>query len=47
MTLEEKAGLMMHPMISAGKEGKLVEMPNMMMPVGTVRDGRQSPYQSF
>ena len=35
MTLPEKAGLMYQPMINAGKEGALVEMPNMIMPVGT------------
>ena len=35
MTLAEKAGLMMQPMISAGKEGELVEMPNFMMSAGT------------
>ncbi len=35
MTLEEKVGLMMHPMINAGKHGDLLELPNMMMPAGT------------
>jgi beta-glucosidase len=35
MTLEEKAGLMFQPMINARKRGGLVEVPNMMMPVGT------------
>ena len=32
MTLEEKVGLMMHPMINAPKSGKLAELPSMITP---------------
>jgi len=35
MTLGEKAGLKLQPLVNAGKGGELVEMPNMMMPVDT------------
>jgi beta-glucosidase len=35
MTLEEKAGLMMQPMINAGKGGSLIERSRVMMPAGT------------
>ena len=35
MTLEEKCGLMMHPMINAGKDGELVEAPSGMSPLTT------------
>jgi beta-glucosidase len=35
MTLEEKCGLMMQPMINAGKEGTLVEAPSTVSPVTT------------
>jgi beta-glucosidase len=35
MTLEEKTGLMFQPMINARKRGGLIEVPNMIMPVGT------------
>jgi beta-glucosidase len=35
MTLEEKVGLMMHPMISPNKQGDLAEMPSIMSPLST------------
>ena len=35
MTLEEKVGLMMQPMINAGKDGKLIERPSFITPVTT------------
>ena len=35
MTLEEKVGLMMHPMINPGKQGDLAEMPSFMSPLST------------
>jgi beta-glucosidase len=35
MTLEEKVGLMMHPMISAGENGELVESPSFVNPAST------------
>jgi len=35
MTVEEKCGLMMQPMINAGKDGKLVEAPTAMSPMTT------------
>ena len=35
MTLEEKVGLMMHPMINPGKQGELAEMPSFMSPLST------------
>ena len=35
MTLEEKVGLMMHPMINPNKQGDLAEMPSIMSPLST------------
>lgn len=35
MTLAEKVGLMFHPMIDAGKNGDITEMPSMFSPIGT------------
>ena len=35
MTLEEKVGLMMHPMINPNKQGDLAEAPFFMSPLST------------
>ena len=35
MTLEEKAGLMVQPMINAGKKGELTEIPSIVSPLST------------
>jgi beta-glucosidase len=35
MTLEEKAGLMVQPMINAGKKGELTEFPSFICPLST------------
>jgi len=39
MTLEEKVGLMMQPMINAGKDGSLAELPSFRSPLSTSEMG--------